>query len=103
MENLIKDIEAIKYDVLTLINRAEGYRQDADRGVNVNHTAKEEGYSNEKIAENLFEYLTDAIHDIDRMRDDMKEIMEHLTNLVDSVEYESIAQPLRGEHGSKTL
>ena len=40
MENLIKDIEAIKYDVLTLINRAEGYRQDADRGVNVNHTAK---------------------------------------------------------------
>jgi uncharacterized membrane protein len=92
MENLIKDIEAIEYDMLVLINRAEGYRQDADRGVNVNHTAKEEGYSNEKVVESLFEYLTDAVHDIDRMRDDMKEIMEHLTNLVDNVEYESVRQ-----------
>jgi hypothetical protein len=92
MENLIKEIEAIKYDVLTLINRAEGYRQDADRGVNVNHLAEEEGYSDDKIIESLFDYLKDAVYDIDRMRDDMKEIQEHLTNLVDMVEYESVAQ-----------
>ena len=91
MENLIKDIEAIKYDVLTLINRAEDYRNDAERGVNVNHDS-DFSWSKEDKIKSLFEYLIDAANDIDRMRDDMKEIMEHLTNLVDSVEYESIRQ-----------
>jgi uncharacterized coiled-coil protein SlyX len=86
MENLIKDIEAIKYDVLTLINRAGDYRQDAQRGLKFEELCD----NKDKAIEYLSGYLTDAVYDIDRMRDDMKEIMEHLTNLVDSVEYESV-------------
>ena len=88
MENLIKDIEAIENDVQLLINRAGDYRQDAERGLKFEEMCD----NKDKVIEYLSGYLTDAVHDIDRMRDDMKEIMEHLTNLVDSVEYESIAQ-----------
>jgi uncharacterized coiled-coil protein SlyX len=86
MENLIKEIEAIENDVQLLINRAGDYRNDADRGLKFEELCDNE----DKTIEYLSGYLTDAIYDIDRMRDDMKEIMEHLTNLVDSVEYESI-------------
>jgi uncharacterized coiled-coil protein SlyX len=88
MENLIKEIEAIEHDVQLLINRAGDYRNDADRGLKFEELCD----NKDKTIEYLSGYLTDAVYDIDRMRFDMIVIMEHLTNLLDSVEYESIAQ-----------
>lgn len=96
MEHIIKDIVDIQYDLKQLIGRADTYRQDAERGINVNHTSTETGWTKQDKINSLFDYLTDAVHDIDRMRDDMKQLQEHLTNLVDSVEYESVRQKALG-------
>ena len=93
MEHIIKDIVDIQYDLKQLIGRAETYKADADRGINVNISAEEEiGWTKQDKIDSLFNYLGDAVHDIDRLRDDMKEMMERLTDLVDSVEYESVRQ-----------
>ena len=89
MEHIIKDIVDIQYDLKQLIGRAETYKADAERGINVNHSS-DFSWSKEDKLESLFCYLEDAKNDIDRLRDDMKEMMERLTDLVDSVEYESV-------------
>ena len=93
MEHIIKDIVDIQSDLKQLIGRAETYKADAERGINVNHTSPDEiGWTKQDKINSLFDYLGDAVHDIDRLRDDMKEMMERLTDLVDSVEYESVRQ-----------
>ena len=95
MENVIKDIKDIAYDVHTATARAGEYKQDIDRGINVNHTAEAEGYPKAKTIENLFSYLIDAKHDMDRVQDSLKEIKEKLDILLDVVEYEAVAQEIR--------
>lgn len=90
MQYIVKDIVDIQYELKCLINRAEGYRNDVERGIHVNTEENENYYTGQVRVNSLLEYLTDAGHDIERMRDDMKELQERLTDLVDSVEYESI-------------
>jgi regulator of replication initiation timing len=96
MENIIKQIREIESDLHTVINRAEGYRNDVERGINVNHTCDMSWTKQDKI-NSLFEYLEDAKNDIDRLKDDIKEAKNHLTNLLDDVEYESVRQKAVGE------
>ena len=97
MEHIIKDIVDIQYDLKCLINRAEGYRSDVERGIHVNTEETDNNSVGQVRVNSLMEYLVDAGHDIDRLRDDMKQLQEHLTNLVDSVEYESVRQKALGE------
>lgn len=95
MENVIKEIEAIMFDIAEVEARAGVAKADADRGINVNHTAEAEGYPKAKVIENLFSYLIDAKHDMDRVQDDLKEIKDKLDTLLDVVEYEAVAQEIR--------
>lgn len=98
MEKIIRDIKDIESDIDKLISRAEEYRNDAERGINVNHDRKDDfSWSTEDQVESLFEYLEDAKNDIDRMKDDLKVVKDYLTNLLDDVEYESIRQKATGE------
>ncbi len=98
MEKIIRDIKDIEGDIDKLISRAEEYRKDAERGINVNHARKDDfSWSTEDQVESLFEYLEDAKDDIDRMKDDLKVVKDYLTNLLDDVEYESIRQKATGE------
>lgn len=98
MEKIIRDIKDIESDIDKLISRAEEYRKDAERGINVNHDRKDDfSWSTEDQVESLFEYLEDAKNDIDRMKDDLKVVRDYLTNLLDDVEYESIRQKAIGE------
>jgi len=98
MENIIKQIRDIESDLHTVINRAEGYRNDAERGINVNHTCEGDmSWTKQDKINSLFEYLEDAKNDIDRLKDDIKEAKKHLTNLLDDVEYESVRQKAVGE------
>ena len=98
MENIIKQIRDIESDLQTVINRAEGYRNDAERGINVNHTCEGDmSWTKQDKINSLFEYLEDAKNDIDRLKDDIKEAKKHLTNLLDDVEYESVRQKAVGE------
>ena len=78
MENLIKELESVMFDVKDAAARAGEYKMDIDRGINANHTAEAEGYPKAKTIENLFSYLIDAKHDMDRVQDDLKEIKDKL-------------------------
>ena len=98
MEKIIRDIKDIEGDIDKLISRAEEYRKDAERGINVNHTREGDmSWTEQDKINSLFEYLEDAKNDIDRMKDDLKVVKDYLTNLLDDVEYESIRQKVTGE------
>lgn len=93
MEIIIRQIREIDNDLHKVICRAEEYRKDAERGINVNHAFVLDDTN--KI-NSLFEYLEDAKNDIDQLKDDVKVIKDYLTKLLDDVEYESIRQRVVG-------
>ena len=93
MENLIKELEAIMFDVKSVEARTGGYKNDLDRGINVNHTS--ETVNKQDKINSLFEYLIDAKDDMDRVQDSLKDITNKLDTLLDMVEYEAIAKEIR--------
>ena len=95
MINVYKEIYGLQYDLKYLISQAERYRNDADRGINVSFTSKAENEPKEKQVEHLLGYLVDAKHDLDRLRDDMKKVLDDLVKLVDTVDYETLAEGIR--------
>jgi len=96
MENVIKEIEAIMLDVKDVAARTGEYKRDIDRGINVNHTPEyDTSVTKQDKINSLFEYLTDAKDDMDRVQDSLKEIKDKLDTLLDVVEYEAVAQEIR--------
>ena len=93
MENLIKELEAIMFDVKSVEARTGGYKKDIDRGINVNHTS--ETVNKQDKINSLFEYLIDAKDDMDRVQDSLKDITNKLDTLLDMVEYEALAKEIR--------
>jgi len=86
MEIIIKQIREIDSDLHKVICRAEEYRKDVERGINVNHTCEGDmGWTKQDKINSLFEYL-----------EDVKVIKDYLTKLVDDVEYESVRQKAIG-------
>jgi len=92
---ITKDIQDIMFDLKQTQCILGQYIEDADRGINVNHVSKLEGYPKDKTIENLFSYLIDAKNDMDRIKDSLKEIHAKLDDLVDVVEYETLAEKVR--------
>jgi len=101
MENLIKELEAIMFDVKSVEARTGGYKNDIDRGINVNHTS--ETVNKQDKINSLFEYLIDAKDDMDRVQDSLKDIKNKLDTLLDMVEYEALVAPLRSETIAKEI
>jgi prophage DNA circulation protein len=95
MMNVYREIYGLQYDLKVLISQTERYRDDADRGINVSFTSKAENEPKEKQVERLVSYLIDAKHDLDRLRDDLKGVLDNLVKLVDIVEYETVAEGIR--------
>ena len=96
MESLIKDIQAIMFDVKSAAARTGEYKKDIDRGINVNHTPEyDTSVTKQDKINSLFEYLIDAKDDMDRVQDSLKDITNKLDTLLDLVEYEAIAQEIR--------
>lgn len=95
MEMIIREIQAIQHDVKVMLSHADDYKRDADRGINVSYTQKEEGHTKQQQIDGLVYYLLNAKHDIDRLRDEMKEVLANLDKLVDTVEYETVAEEIR--------
>mgnify|MGYP001601421769 FL=1 len=96
MENVIKEIEAILFDLKSVEARTGEYKRDIDRGINVNHTPEyDTSVTKQDKINSLFEYLTDAKHDMDRVQDSLKDIEEKLDTLLDVVEYEVVAKKIR--------
>jgi hypothetical protein len=92
---ITKDIQDIMFDLKQTQCNLEQYITDVDRGINVNHVNKLEDYPKAKTIENLFSYLIDAKNDMDRIKDSLKEIHAKLDDLVDVVEYETLAEKVR--------
>ena len=96
MENLIKELEAIMLDVKSAEARTGEYKNDIDRGINVNHTPEyDTSVTKQDKINSLFEYLTDAKDDMDRVQDSLKDITNKLDDLLDMVEYEAVAKEIR--------
>jgi len=90
MENIIKDIQDIMYDIKQVEARVGEYRQDADRGINVNRTAKAEAEPKDKTIECLFYYLIDAKDNMGFVQTDLHDIRDKLDALMEMVEYEKV-------------
>ena len=87
---IIADIKDIMFDAKEAQARLAQYITDADRGINNNHVAQAENEPKAKTIENLFAYLIDAKNDMDRAKDDLKELHNKLEALVEIVEYEAV-------------
>lgn len=90
MEMIMKDLNDIILDVKQVTSRAGEYRQDIDRGINVNHAGQREQEPKAKTIENLFYYLIEAKHDMDRVGDDLKDIHGKLDALMEMLDYERV-------------
>jgi uncharacterized coiled-coil protein SlyX len=90
MDIIIADIRDIMFDAKEAQARLEQYITDADRGINVTHAAQAEKEPKAKTIETLFYYLIEAKHDMDRVKDDMKELHNKLESLVEVVAYEAL-------------
>ena len=91
MEMIIREIQAIQHDVKVMLSHADNYKVDADRGINVSYTQQEEGATKQRQIDGLIYYLLNAKHDIDRLRDEMKDVLANLDKLIDIVEYEQLS------------
>lgn len=92
MDIQIKELEAIMYDIKLIISDAETCRSEIDRGINVNASPEYEETNLRKTVENLLEYLIDAKHDMDRLRDKMLDVHTNLGSSLEEMEYENLAQ-----------
>ena len=96
MENVMQELKAIMQDAHEASARADEYKQDIDRGINVNHTPEcDTSVTKQDKINSLFEYLIDAKDDMDRVRDSLKDIHDKLDDLLELVEYENIAKEIR--------
>lgn len=94
MEMIIREIQAIQHDVKVMLSHADDYKRDAGDSIAVTFDM-EEHYSLEAQLDNAVLALIDAKDDIDRLRDEMKEVLANLDKLVDTVEYETVAEEIR--------
>lgn len=90
MENLIKDVQDIMYDIKQVEAHVAEYRQDADRGINVNSTAKAENEPKEKTVERLFYYLIDAKDNMGILQTDLRDLHNKLDTLMEMMDYERV-------------
>ena len=81
MENLIKELEAIMYDVKSVEARTGEYKMDIDVGIDTNHHRKSENVPKAQTIASLMCYLIDAKHDMDRVEDSIKDIHNKLDTL----------------------
>jgi hypothetical protein len=92
MEMLIKEIKAISWDIGDLIHKTHCYKKDAERSLRNAHVADEEGVPIRKQNEMLTSDLADAMYDLDRTVEKLKEIEEYLDKLIEVAEYENLSQ-----------
>ena len=92
MEMLIKDIKAIYLDIGDLIHKTHCYKKDAERNLRNAYVADEEGVPIRKQNEMLTNDLADAMYDLERTVEKLKEIEWLLTKTIEAAEYENLSQ-----------
>lgn len=97
METIIKDLEALAYDLKVLKASLSECKRDCDRGLHFDEQANREGQTKDFRLAALFGRLGDAYHDFDRRIDEVREIEDRLLDLIDKVEYEEVATAAKGK------
>ena len=96
MENFIKDLEYIMFDVKSAEARTGGYKRDLDRGINSTSDPELDTFPSKAAKiEEMFTYMLEARDDFDRVQGSLKDITNKLDTLLDMVEYEAIAKEIR--------
>ena len=96
MENLIKELEAIMFDVKSVEARTGDYKKDLDRGINSTSDPELDSFPSKAAKiEEMLTYMLEAKDDFDRIQDSLKDITNKLDTLLDMVEYEAIAKEIR--------
>jgi len=97
MESIIKELEALAYDLKVLKASLSECKRDCDHGLRFDEQADHEGQTKEFRLGALFGRLEDARHDFDRRTDEVREIEDRLLDLIDKVEYEEVATAAKGK------
>ena len=95
MEIITKELEALAYDLKVLKASLSECKRDCDRGLHFDEQANHEGQTKDFRLAALFGRLGDAYHDFDRRIDEVREIEDRLLDLIDKVEYDTLAQTAR--------
>lgn len=99
MENLIKELEAIMFDVKAVEARTGEYKKDLDRGINSTSDPELDSFPfmccGAITIDGMFTYMLEAKDDFDRVQDSLKDITNKLDTFLDMVEYEAIAKEIR--------
>jgi uncharacterized coiled-coil protein SlyX len=96
MENILAELKVIMQDAHEASARAGEYKMDIDRGINVNHTPEyDTSVTKQDKINSLFDYLTEAKFDMDRVQESLRDIHNKLDDLLELVEYENIAKEIR--------
>lgn len=96
MEIIVKELEALAYDLKVLKASLSECKRDCDRGLHFDEQANHEGQTKDFRLAALFGRLGDAYHDFDRRIDEVREIEDRLLDLIDKVEYEEVATAAKG-------
>lgn len=97
MEIIVKELEALAYDLKVLRASLSECKRDCDRGLHFDEQANHEGQTKDFRLAALFGRLGDAYHDFDRRIDEVREIEDRLLDLIDKVEYEEVATMAKGD------
>lgn len=96
MENLIKELEAIMFDVKSVEARTGGYKKDLDRGLNSTNDPELDTFPSKAAKiEEMFTYMLEARDDMESVQDSLRDITDKLDTLLDMAEYEAIAKEIR--------
>lgn len=94
MEKIIKELNALSFDIHSEVVAAEQSKRDIERGLRNAHVADEEGVSIRDQNDMLFRDLSDAMYDFDRMKERLQEIENVLDDLVGLAEYETLSNKI---------
>lgn len=86
-----KELEAILYDVRSLRAQLSQAKRDADKGLCEDEAARAEGRTLEFRVSYLFGRLADVMYDLDRRVEEIDTLQENLLDLIDKIEYKSVA------------
>lgn len=96
MENLIKELEAIMFDVKAVEARTGDYKKDLYRGTNSTSDPELDSFPSKAAKiEEMLTYMLEAKDDFDRLQDSLKDITNKLDTFLDMVEYEAVAKEIR--------
>ena len=85
------DIRDLIYDLKVIRANLSQFTLDVERGIIVNQAGEREGEPKAHTIERLFFYLKDAVHDMGRIGDNLKDLQAKLDDLLERTDSEELS------------